>query len=389
MSVTNGKTLVAPEQVGERVNGRHVRPAESTAQQLSVPVGAARPRPAVGEGYDDGNGFDEGLGEDLDEAPERAAVNPWVERARAAEEAMAYGDNRALIEFKDLSEVDADHALMQLERQKDREFQQWQINRSLNARKWQARFDGVRQWLNARAARRDESAADSDARWHVKANRTRKRMTSIDARIASQIRSATIWSNVLIALMVLGMAYTGFTVQRQFVPSGDTSDPRWWLALGLEAMCSVALMALMRFDARASLAGVKRGGWQAFGAWVVKVLLLVGSLLAAAGPAIVARHGQEIVANGWAPLLVAAVLLIHDRIARGDQAILTNLGRVAEGSDLDNLVVLTRIALERGMLQPSQDGTDAPSASQLTTFFKISKPLAIRLRDTFNAQAAQ
>lgn len=215
-------------------------------------------------------------------------------------------------------------------------------------------------------------------------------MTSVDARIGTQIRSATIWSHVLITLMVLGMAYTGFTVQTNFVPGGTVTDPRWWLALGLEAMCSVALMALMRYDARAALAGITRAGKHVAWAWVVKAVLLLASVVAAAGPAMVAGDVLGIVATGWAPVLVAGVLVIHDHITRGDQGILASLNAAAQRDELRDLVVITEFALRQGLLPPSQTnevGDVAPSASKIATFLRISKERAAAVRDAVNANA--
>jgi len=290
----------------------------------------------------------------------------------------------------ELEEIEAERLVQAQRRAADREFETWQIARSLRARKWAARRASWRRRLDERAERKDLGSASGDRRWHIRAERTRRRLTSTDARIATQIRSATRWSNVLIALMVVGLVYTGFVVQRNFVPSGDKSDPIYWLALGLEAMCSVALMALMRFDARLGLAGIQRTTWEAVRGWAVKGVLLGASLLAAAGPSIAAGDVMGMVRTGWAAVLVAGVLLIHDRISRGDSEILLRMHRAAARDGLDAIVLKVQFAVEQGLLPPSQsnkEGETAPSASRIASFFRISKSDAAYVRDAVNANA--
>lgn len=320
-----------------------------------------------------------------------AVVRDLETEVEVSENVVTLQRKRALVERMAPEEIEEERAVERRRREVEREFQSWEIGRSLRSRKWQARREAFRRWRDERAKSKDRSDAAGDRRWHVRAQRTRTRLTSPDARIATQIRSATRWSNLLISLMIVGMAYTGFTVQHNFVPSGNTGDPRYWLSLCLEAMCSVALMALMRFDARAALAGRVRTGREAFWGWTVKASLLLASLAAAAGPAIAAGDRMAIVANGWAPVLVASVLLIHDRISRGDSEILLELYRATEREGLRDLVAVAEFALRQGLLSPSQDnkpGEVAPSASKLASFFRISKENAAHVRDQVNARGA-
>ncbi|UKD50747.1 hypothetical protein L3Q65_00030 (plasmid) [Amycolatopsis sp. FU40] len=371
MSNTNGTALAtsadAPDEVARTSGaGDYIRGMEDTAP-LDV-VDQPRPGPDP-----------------------HAVVRELETQVEVAENIVNLQGKRALVEQMFPEEMEEERAVELRRRAVEREFQTWEIGRSLRSRKWQARRQALRAWRDDRAKSKDRSSAADDRRWHVKAQRTRTRLTSPDARIATQIRSATRWSNLLISLMIVGMAYTGFTVQANFVPSGNTGDPRYWLSLGLEAMCSVALMALMRFDARAALAGRVRTGREAFWGWTVKGGLLLASLAAAAGPAIAAGDRMAIVANGWAPVLVASVLLIHDRISRGDSEILLELYRATEREGLRDLVAVAEFALRQGLLAPSQDnkpGEIAPSASKLATFFRISKENAAHVRDRVNARGA-
>ncbi len=376
MSSNNGTAPTLPTGPTDQVNGRPVRGAGDYVRGLedTAPLDVVdRPTPGGPA------------------ADPRALVRELSERVDAAEDVVKLTGRRALIESMTGGEVDAEREVAQLRRQADREFAKWEIERDLKARKSRARRSALRRWLDERAETKDKNAAVGDRRWHLRAQRLRKRLTSIDARMATHIRSATLWSNLLIGLMIVGLLYTGFVVQRNFVPSHDVTDPLYWLSLGLEAMCSVALMALMRHDARAALAGIVREKRAAFWGWVVKGVLLLASLAAAAGPSIKAWDEMGMIRTGWAPVLVAGVLLIHDRIARGDSAILAKLHADADRETLRDLVVNVEFALAQGLLAPSQDngpGEVAPSASKIAQLFRVNKADAGSVRDAVNARAA-
>ncbi len=92
-----------------------------------------------------------------------------------------------------------------------------------------------------------------------------------------------------------------------------------------------------------------------------------------------------------APVLVAAVLLIHDRISRGDAQILTKLHAEADRSELRDLVVIVEWALAHELVAPSQDnkpGEVAPSTSKIASYFRVSKTNAAAVRAEINARAA-
>nr|ABN48422.1 ORF14 [Amycolatopsis benzoatilytica] len=381
MSSNNGTAptlLNGPaDQVNGQANGHPVRGAGDYVRGLedTAPLDVVD-RPGHGEGPD---------------VDPRALVRELAERVDAAEDVVKLTGRRALIESMTREEVDAEREVAQLRREADREYAKWEIARDLKARKGRARRSALRRWLDERAETKDRNDATDDRRWHVRAQRARKKLTSLDARIATQIRSATRWSNALISVMIVGLVYTGVVVQHNFVPDGDKTNPLYWLSLGLEAMASLGLMALMRHDARAALAGMARTGSAAFWGWVVKGLLLLASLAAAAGPAIKALDGMGMIRTGWAPVLVAGVLIIHDRIARGDSEILAKLSGEAEREGLRDLVVNVEFALAQGLLAPSQDngpGEVAPSASKIAQLFRINKADAGAVRDEVNARAA-
>ena len=327
------------------------------------------------------------------EVDPRTAVQKMTQQVEVAKDLVVLGRERALFDHLDAEEIEKERSVAVLERTLDRDFRAWSARRDLKSRKrrakWNTRLGTWRRWQDDRFAQQDKRDASSDNRWHTRAQRVRKRLTSTDARIATQIRSATRWSNLLIALMIGGMAYTGFVVQGNFVPSGNTADPKFWLSLLLEALSSVALMALMRVDTRAALAGITSTKWETARGWAVKGALLLASLAAASGPSIKASDFMGVVQTGWAPVLVAAVLVIHDRIARSDAQILLKLTATADHERVQHLAAVAALSMQHGLLEPSRDnkaGETAPSASRLATFFKISKPDAMAVRNAVNAQ---
>jgi hypothetical protein len=318
-------------------------------------------------------------------------VRDLATQVEVAESIVDLQRKPALFEYMEEDERKAQRAVEELRRHTERQFETWRIKRSLRQRKREVRRASLRQWLDRRAAARDRSEGASDQRWHLRAERRRKRLTSPDARIAAHIRSSTRWSVLLIALMISGMAYTGFTVQGNFFPTSDTADPRYWLSLFLEAMSSATLMALMSYDIRRSrVLNDKRSGWPVFWGWATKAGLLGLSVAAAAGPALRAGHLGDILRTGWAPVVVAVVLLVHDLIARGDAEALQKLYGEAEQDRIRELVLLAEFAVQQGLLAPSQDNKDgetAPSATKIAAFFKIRKDVACAVRDAVNARS--
>jgi hypothetical protein len=320
----------------------------------------------------------------------QAFARELATEVEAAETVVTLQQKPALLQAMDPKELDEQKALEALRRATDRKFQTWQIERSLRVRKSTVRRESWRTWLDRRSAAKDRSEGASDRRWQVRAKRRRIRLTSPDAKIATHIRSSTRWSVLLIALMISGMAYTGFTVQANFFPTAEPTDPQYWLSLFLEAMSSVSLMALMAYDVRRARVVDKRTGMAAFWGWTAKAVLLGFSVLAAAGPALRGGHFVDIVRTGWAPIVVAVVLLIHDLIARGDAEVLQKLYAAAEQDRVRELALLAEFAVQQGLLSPSMDnkeGESAPSATKIASFFKINKEVAGEVRAAVNVRS--
>ncbi|MFE3542416.1 hypothetical protein ACFXK0_05530 [Nocardia sp. NPDC059177] len=151
-------------------------------------------------------------------------------------------------------------------------------------------------------------ADEADARWHRKALAARRRVSSADARLAQLYRRSEWSSRALIGVVVLGMVWAGVNVQRNLVPSGDMSDPLYWLSYGIEAMISIPIITIMVAATTAARWGreLERG----------KVLLfelaLLGTTVALnAGPHLAAGSFGRAAEYAIAPVMVGVVIWLH------------------------------------------------------------------------------
>ncbi|WP_194825859.1 helix-turn-helix domain-containing protein [Nocardia sp. XZ_19_231] len=149
---------------------------------------------------------------------------------------------------------------------------------------------------------------EADARWHRKALAARRRVSSADARLAQLYRRAEWSSRALIAVVVLGMVWAGVNVQHNLVPSGDMSDPLYWLSFGIEAMISIPIIVIMIAATTAARWGreLERG----------KVLLfelaLLGTTVALnAGPHLASGSFGRAAEFAIAPVMVGVVIWLH------------------------------------------------------------------------------
>ncbi|MQY24908.1 hypothetical protein [Nocardia aurantia] len=165
------------------------------------------------------------------------------------------------------------------------------------------------------AERRDRRVADSirrseeaDDRWHRRALAARRRVSSPDARLAQLFRRAEWSSRALIGVVVIGMVWAGVNVQHNLVPSGDMTDPLYWLSYGFEAMISIPIITIMMVTTTAARWGrdVNRG----------RVVLLEAGLLGVtialnAGPHIAAGRIAHAAEAAVAPIMVGVVIWLH------------------------------------------------------------------------------
>lgn len=151
-------------------------------------------------------------------------------------------------------------------------------------------------------------ADEADARWHRKALAARRRVSSADARLAQLYKRAEWSSRALIGVVILGMVWAGVNVQHNLVPSGDMSDPLYWLSFGIEAMISIPIITIMVAATTAARWGreLERG----------KVLLfelaLLGTTVALnAGPHLASGSYGRAAEYAIAPVMVGVVIWLH------------------------------------------------------------------------------
>ncbi|MFC9661286.1 hypothetical protein ACFVJ5_13715 [Nocardia sp. NPDC127606] len=149
---------------------------------------------------------------------------------------------------------------------------------------------------------------EADARWHRKALAARRRVSSADARLAQLYRRSEWSSRALIGVVVLGMVWAGVNVQRNLVPSGDMSDPLYWLSYGIEAMISIPIIVIMVTATTAARWGreLERGKV------IVFELALLGTTIALnAGPHLAAGSFGRAAEFAIAPVMVGVVIWLH------------------------------------------------------------------------------
>ncbi|KAF0848176.1 hypothetical protein [Nocardia caishijiensis] len=149
---------------------------------------------------------------------------------------------------------------------------------------------------------------EADARWHRKALAARRRVSSADARLAQLYRRAEWSSRALIGVVLLGMVWAGVNVQHNLVPSGDMSDPLYWLSFGIEAMISIPIIVIMT----AATTAARWGRELERGKVIVFELALLGTTVALnAGPHLAAGAWGRAAEYSIAPVMVGVVIWLH------------------------------------------------------------------------------
>ncbi|MFC8527867.1 hypothetical protein [Nocardia sp. NPDC057227] len=209
--------------------------------------------------------------------------------------------DNALLEVLSDGEVAAERELAEWIRSQRRGQRRRAMQDELDAEKRDRRADS--------ALRRAE---DSDARWHRKALAARRRVASQDARIAQLYRRAEWSSRALIAVVVLGMVWAGVNVQRNLVPSGDMSDPLYWLSYGIEAMISIPIIVIMI----AATTATRWGRELPRGRVILVELALLGTTIGLnAGPHLAAGELGRAAEFAIAPIMVGVVIWLHSWVA--------------------------------------------------------------------------
>ncbi|MEU4646219.1 hypothetical protein [Nocardia fluminea] len=238
-----------------------------------------------------------------DRLSENAAIAPNTEITALAQQVATARDKLPLQHDTALYD-----ALSDAEIRAERELAEW-----IRTQRRKQRRRAVGDELAAEQRDRRTSALirrtdEADARWHRKALAARRRVSSADARLAQLYRRSEWSSRALIAVVVLGMVWAGVNVQRNLVPSGDMSDPLYWLSYGIEAMISIPIIVIMVTATTAARWGreLERGKV------IVFELALLGTTIALnAGPHLAAGSFGRAAEFAIAPVMVGVVIWLH------------------------------------------------------------------------------
>ncbi|WP_227984356.1 hypothetical protein [Nocardia spumae] len=194
----------------------------------------------------------------------------------------------------------------------ERELAEWIRTQRRRQRKRAVSEELIAEKRDRRVALALRRADESDARWHRRARAARMRVSNSDARLAQLFRRAEWSSRALIGVVILGMVWAGVNVQHNLVPSGDMSDPLYWLSYGFEAMISIPIITIMVVATTAARWGreIDRG----------KVVFLETALLGVtialnAGPHLVAGEPARAAEAAVAPVMVGVVIWLHSWVS--------------------------------------------------------------------------
>ncbi|WP_431963981.1 hypothetical protein [Nocardia sp. bgisy134] len=166
--------------------------------------------------------------------------------------------------------------------------------------------------LDRRTGAAIRRAEEDDARWHRRALAARRRVANQDARLAQLYRRAEWSSRALIAVVILGMVWAGVNVQHNLVPSGDMSDPLYWLSYGIEAMISIPIITIMVVATTAA----RWGRELPRGKVIVFEAALLGTTIALnTGPHLAAGDLGRAAEFAIAPAMVGVVIWLHAWVA--------------------------------------------------------------------------
>ncbi|WP_460745736.1 hypothetical protein [Nocardia goodfellowii] len=220
-----------------------------------------------------------------------------AERVATARGKLPLQHDAALVEVLSEDEIAAERELAEWIRQQRRGQRRRAVQDEIAAEKRDRR--------TSTAIKRVEEA---DARWHRRALAARRRVANQDARLAQLYRRAEWSSRALIGVVVLGMVWAGVNVQHNLVPSGDMSDPLYWLSYGIEAMISIPIITIMVVATTAARWGreLPRGKIVFF-----EIALLGTTIGLNAGPHLAAGHWGKAAEYSIAPVMVGVVIWLH------------------------------------------------------------------------------
>uniref|UniRef100_UPI003F490935 hypothetical protein n=1 Tax=Amycolatopsis sp. CA-151526 TaxID=3239921 RepID=UPI003F490935 len=183
--------------------------------------------------------------------------------------------------------------------------------------------------LQRRLARDAKDAAEEDRRldelartrrWQQRAADEAEQLTSRAAQLAATAKLLITAKRAIITGIVVLLAWSGVNVQQQLVPSGDQSDPLFWLSYALDGALGGTLVLLMLTSARIARAGVAdtRAG-RLFSRYLQEAVILGASLVLNTASHL--RHGELVLAvksaipGAMIGMLVWAYNHITDRLS--------------------------------------------------------------------------
>lgn len=237
-------------------------------------------------------------------------------QVRWAQRRLQYQNDPALREALSDEELRADHELAVLKRNVAREKQHLELNAELKA---------VRRELATAAE--DAKSQAQQARWSRRALRDAQKVSTPEASLVSAYREF-VWSSRAATVVVLvGMLYSAINVQRNLAPGGAVTDPLFWVAYGIEAMASVAMILLMRSSDALTRRGMAsqsqattdtdRSGRLArlssehAQSTLAEIGLLSFMVILNIGPHVAAGAWGQVARTAIAPLMVAVMLRVH------------------------------------------------------------------------------
>ncbi|MFI9506250.1 hypothetical protein [Nocardia sp. NPDC052566] len=224
-------------------------------------------------------------------------ISALAQRVAVARGKLPLQHDAALFEVMSEAEIEA-----------ERELAEWVRAQRRGQRRRAVRDELTTEQRDRKSAAAIRRADDADARWHRRALAARRRVANQDARLAQLYRRAEWSSRALIAVVVLGMVWAGVNVQHNLVPSGDMSDPLYWLSYGIEAMISIPIITIMVVTTTAARWGreVSRGKVIFF-----ETALLGTTIALNAGPHLAAGEPGRAAEYAIAPVMVGVVIWLH------------------------------------------------------------------------------
>jgi hypothetical protein len=323
------------------------------------------------------------------DAPFWDAVVSLDRRVQAARGRLELqGDPALLLERSD-EELAADRQLIEWERAQERALHKTSVKRRIS-----------RERKNLRTTDRAHDEKARDQRWHRRALEGRKRLTAPDVKLARLFRRSELSSRALIAVVLVGMAWSGVNIQHNLVPTRDLTDPLFWLSYGIDATLSIPLIVIMVQATTSALFGqdVKRGKVVLF-----ELALLLGMVGLNSGPQLIGGHLRMAVEYAVAPVMVAAIIWLHAWVAARYAEIIATVhvpgeeeddaGRLNQDTaELLDLVVRVQTGLRTGEFVPGElnkPGEVAPSARAIASKLNIGKGPAGTIRDAINRLAKE